>query len=217
MEMTSCLFRKDVPRPRSVSARFWDARNEHSPETISQRGSSLVAHAMLQAINTSHTNMNHARSTLLHSLLGDFHMYDTPHTYTNMSPTPHTYTSYIYTHSSYHTLPHSTFKDLHMHLIPYTNTYQHKHTHHTQQHSTLHTQHPQHPPTLPTPHISHIRGYTRMSHMSHIIHPHTNTQCKPYTSHIHIPYPIYSTPTDLHIHHTPGTDQNRLHTPHTYP
>lgn len=26
MEMTSCLFRKDVPRPRSVSARCWDAQ-----------------------------------------------------------------------------------------------------------------------------------------------------------------------------------------------
>lgn len=98
MEMTSCLFRKDIPRPRSVSARFWDARNEHSPETISQWGFSPVAHTMLQAINTSHTNVNRACSTPLHSVLGDFRIYHTPHTHTSVSPTPHTYTSHIHTH-----------------------------------------------------------------------------------------------------------------------
>lgn len=188
MEMTSCLFRKDVPRPRSVSARFWDARNEHSPETISQRGSSLVAHTMLQAINTSHTNVNHACSTLLHSFLGDFHVYDTPHTHTNMSPTPHTYTSHIYTQFKPHPLtfntqgPPYTPHPLHKHIstqayTPYTAT---QYATHLSTLNTLNT----HLHCLPP--ISHICRYTHMSHISHIIHPHTNTQYKPYTSYMHI-------------------------------
>ena len=46
MEMTSCLFRKDVPRPRSVSARCRDARGwKTCPRPVT--GSLLLEHTLL--------------------------------------------------------------------------------------------------------------------------------------------------------------------------
>ena len=45
MEMTSCLFRKDVPRPRSVSARCRDARGwKTGPRPVT--GSRLLEHTL---------------------------------------------------------------------------------------------------------------------------------------------------------------------------
>lgn len=61
MEMTSCLFRKDVLRPRSVSARCWDARGGKThPRPVP--GSPLLEHTPChtpRAPPPQHTHSTH--------------------------------------------------------------------------------------------------------------------------------------------------------------
>lgn len=104
MEMTSCLFRKDVLRPRSVSARCWDARGGKTrPRPVP--GSPLLEHTLCYTScppppYTQHTSW---LTNPCHSTQTDLHIYRNPsHTHTNTYQ-HRTYSTHtpIYTHISH--------------------------------------------------------------------------------------------------------------------
>lgn len=223
MEMTSCLFRKDVPRPRSVSARFWDARNEHSPETISQWGPSPVARA------SSHKHLTGQREPCtLHPLTFITwrlpHVQHPSHTYQREPRTPHMHSTHIHT---VHTTP-SRIQPLRTsiyttslaqtHIITSHIPYTHTHTPYTA------TQHTTHLPTLntlhihclpPIPHVytheSQISQYTptQTHYVNCRLHTYTSERCMAtYTQHPQTStytIPRYRPEQVLHLTHIPMT------------
>ena len=104
MEMTSCLFRKDVPRPRSVSARCRDARGwKTCPRPVT--GSPLLEHTphytpLLLSVLTEALHTMPCRPTPPHANKSP-HM---PHTPTQKHPPhtlpPHTSPKHISTHTT---------------------------------------------------------------------------------------------------------------------
>lgn len=79
MEMTSCLFRKDVPRPRSVSARCWDAQG-------GKTRSRPVAGSLLLGYTLRHPP--HLPLTHTHSANHASHTHSTSHTQVSTYATP---------------------------------------------------------------------------------------------------------------------------------
>lgn len=103
MEMTSSLFRKDVLKPRSVSARCWDARGGKTrPRPVP--GSPLLEHTLCYTScppppYTQHTSW---LTNPCHSTQTDLHIYRNP----------------SHTHTQTH-----TNTGLTLHIPPYTHTY----------------------------------------------------------------------------------------------
>lgn len=127
MEMTSCLFRKDVPRPRSVSARCRDARVwKTCPRPVT--GSLLLEH-------TRHCTPPTPTSPHTGTVPRALQTHTTPHKHIS-THTTHPDTKTPTTHASPHTSPRhiSTHATVAAHTyVPcvhgYTHTQKHTQTH----------------------------------------------------------------------------------------
>ena len=130
MEMTSCLFRKDVPRPRSVSARCWDARGRKTrPRPVA---GSLLEHTLRHSSPTSLPHMHTAQ----HALKTHTTPYKQISTHTT-PPTHHTHSPHT-SHRHIPTTPHTT------HITQTHTNHTTHHTHHTDTYQPCHRHSPTH-------------------------------------------------------------------------
>ena len=104
MEMTSCLFRKDVPRPRSVSARCRDARGRKTcPRPVT--GSLLLEHTphytpLLLSALTEALHTMPCRPTPPHANRSPHMPHNPTQKHPPHTPPPHTSPKHISTHAA---------------------------------------------------------------------------------------------------------------------
>lgn len=129
MEMTSCLFRKDVPRPRSVSARCRDARGRKTcPRPVT--GSLLLEHTLRYTPPSSLPSQRHCTPCPAdphHPTQTDLHTYHTPpHKNTPHTRFPsHITQTHINTHYSGSTHICTMCSRIHKHPEAYTDAHGH--------------------------------------------------------------------------------------------